>query len=80
MKQKLAIKPNNTATNDPCAICGKRTDPDIGPELFMADSWALVCWDCGRKLAPELVAMLEAWRGIGTAWDSLFTDSKGAQL
>jgi len=58
----LAIKRNNLASNDPCAICGGRTDPAIGPELFMADSWRVVCWDCGREHAPELVALLEAWR------------------
>lgn len=61
----LAIKRNNTAANDPCPICGGRTDPDIGPELFMADSWAAVCWDCGRKHAPELVALLETKAGTG---------------
>ena len=59
----LAIKLNNAATNDPCAICGARTDPQVGPELFLADSWRVVCWDCGRKYAPTLVAMLALWRG-----------------
>ena len=62
---KLAIKDNNCATNDPCALCGARTDPDVGPELFMADSWALVCHECGAKYAPALMAGLmpaqEAW-------------------
>lgn len=61
----LSIKWNNTATNDPCAICGARTDPALGPELFLSDSWSLVCWDCGRKYAPELVQSLEAQRPPG---------------
>ena len=56
----LAIKLNNCATNDPCALCGNRTDPTTGPELFLAHSWALVCWECGRENAPALVALLEA--------------------
>ena len=58
----LAIKLNNTATNDPCAICGQRTDPGVGPELFLAESYALVCYDCGWNNAPELMAMLESYR------------------
>ena len=65
---KLAIKMNNCATNDPCAICGARTDPGLGPELFMADSWDVVCWDCGRKYAPALVVLLETWYKLGEAW------------
>ncbi len=58
----LAIKYNNAASNDPCAICGARTDPEIGPELFMKDSWALVCYGCGREHDPELVECLLLYR------------------
>ncbi len=61
-KTVLAIKINNSATNEPCAICGKRTEPTTGPELFKADSFELVCHNCGRLIAPELVAMLEWFR------------------
>ena len=60
----LAIKLNNAATNDPCAICGARTEPVVGPELFMADSWALVCRACGKRHAPELAYLLNHWDGI----------------
>jgi hypothetical protein len=35
----FAIKYNNCAVNDPCDVCGDRTDPDFGPELFRRDSW-----------------------------------------
>jgi len=59
MSKKLAIKINNCALNDPCGICGRRTDPDVGPELFLADSWHPVCWQCGEKHAPALVRLLE---------------------
>ncbi len=66
----LAIKTNNAATNDPCALCGRRTDPIIGPELFLAESWALVCYPCGEKIDPSLVALLKLARAadwyIGT--------------
>ncbi len=56
----FAIRWNNCATNDPCAICGERTDPVVGPELFLRDGWALVCWQCGRKHSPRLTALLES--------------------
>ena len=55
----LVIGLNNTATNDPCAICGNRTDPEVGPELFLFGTEALVCYDCGRKHAPALVDLLK---------------------
>lgn len=32
---RLAVKLNNCASNDPCAICNDRTDPEVGPELFL---------------------------------------------
>lgn len=55
---KLAIKNNNCATNDPCAICGRRTDPSCGPELFMADTWHLVCYHCGEEYDDILMVAL----------------------
>jgi len=54
----LAIKFNVVSTNDPCALCGARTDPRHGPELFLDRTWALVCYQCGGKHAPELVQVL----------------------
>ena len=57
---KLAIKENNCATNDPCAVCGNRTDPRCGPELFLAGTWELVCYQCGEKYDPILMVGLRA--------------------
>src|SRR5215510_8643752 len=59
----LVIKNNNCATNDPCAICGARTDPGIGPELFLEGTWALVCYGCGWEHAPGLVEAIQTMRG-----------------
>lgn len=55
---QFAIKLHGVLTNDPCVICGARTDP-TGIDLFIADTWELVCMECGRKHAPELCALLE---------------------
>jgi hypothetical protein len=55
---RLEIKLNNAAVNDPCALCGERTDPELGPELFLGGTWSLVCYECGAEHAPELVECL----------------------
>jgi hypothetical protein len=57
----LVIKYNNTPSNDPCALCGLRTDSSVGPELFAEGTWALVCDDCGARYAPELLAVLSRY-------------------
>ena len=51
----LAIKDNNCAGNDPCALCGARTDQANGPTIFLADSYEVVCDDCARMCAPWIV-------------------------
>jgi hypothetical protein len=61
-KPRLAIMLNNAGSNDPCAICRSRTDPEVGPELFLYPTMALVCYDCGREHAPELVDALFSYR------------------
>lgn len=61
----FAIRYNNCASNDPCVVCSGRTDPTVGPELFLAGTWSLVCRECGRKYAPHLTALLEAGGGHG---------------
>jgi len=58
---RLAIKLNNVLTNDPCALCGARTDPS-GVDLFLDESASLVCDVCGNLHAPELMRVLNASR------------------
>src|SRR5829696_8338860 len=58
----LEIKLNNAAVNDPCALCGRRTDPECGPELFLGSTWELVCYECGAQYAPELMECLTVYR------------------
>lgn len=54
----IVIRENNAVTNDPCAICGKRTDP-TGVDLMLRENLALVCMECGRQYAPQLAALLD---------------------
>jgi hypothetical protein len=58
----LDVHHNNCASNDPCALCGARTDPECSPELFLAETEALVCYDCGRQHDADLVDMLFTYR------------------
>lgn len=75
----ITIKHNNCASNDPCGICGQRTDPIVGPEFFLADSWALVCHQCAEKRAPELMALYhEATTHAGTQNATLRNGLKAA--
>jgi hypothetical protein len=68
-KAALVIKNNNTASNDPCALCGDRTDPAVGPELFVEGTWELVCNPCAFYHAPELWQCLNDYR-IALSWRS----------
>ncbi len=61
------IRYNNAATNDPCAFCGQRTDPECGPELFAAESYSLVCRDCARQHAPRLLAVRDLLHELACA-------------
>lgn len=56
---ELAIKLNDQASNYECAVCGDERASAEGPELFLADTWDLVCDECGRKHAPLLTALID---------------------
>jgi hypothetical protein len=55
----LAIKLNDESAEYECAICGDGRISAQGPELFLADTWDLVCDECGRKYAPPLMALID---------------------
>jgi hypothetical protein len=52
------VKLNSCATNDPCALCGFPTDQRVGPDLFLGATWHPVCYECGKKHAPELTYLV----------------------
>lgn len=53
MTPKIVLKFNNIAVNEPCAICGGRSDAGIGIELF-AEGAGLICEPCANEYAQEL--------------------------
>lgn len=56
---ELAIKLNYESSEYECAVCGDERVSAVGPELFLADTWDLVCDECGRKHAPLLAALID---------------------
>jgi hypothetical protein len=58
-REKLAIKYNNAAVNDPCYICGGRSDPQVPLAIFDNDSYRVVCDSCAEKHAPELAKLIK---------------------
>lgn len=67
----LHVAYNNCATNDPCALCGSRCDPEVGLETFVAGTFELVCDECSSCLAPELFAEVERDRKERAAAESI---------
>lgn len=52
----IEVKKNNSITNDPCALCGTRCDPE-GVDPFLAGTWRLVCDQCAQpEVGQELYA------------------------
>ena len=57
----IAIRDNNTAAAQPCAICGYRADIEIGPWPFLGGDYGQpICLDCLQGEKPMLYI---AWRG-----------------
>ena len=46
---------------------GERTDPQIGPEVFLEGTYRELCFECIGRNAPELLAVLEYCRRPGAA-------------
>ena len=59
---ELVISDNFDATNEPCALCGCQFRLTVGPEVFVKETWNLVCRECASIHAPELLPMLETVR------------------
>lgn len=56
---ELAVKLNHEAINYVCAICGDERSSAHNLELFTADTWELVCFECGREHAPLLATLID---------------------
>lgn len=57
-KPNLIIKLNDYPLGNECPLCGQLTNPNIGAELFTADTDEIVCLDCGMKHAPILSCLI----------------------
>ncbi len=52
----IEVKKNNSITNDPCALCGTRCDPE-GVDPFIAGTWKMVCDQCAEPEATDLLSV-----------------------
>lgn len=59
MRTNIAIYLNSNPTAEPCPICGKATNPNVGAELFLEGDDAIICRDCGFEHAPVLTGLVE---------------------
>lgn len=55
----LSIKLNTLESTFRCSVCGQEEFANQGPQLFLAESWAPVCRECGDEHAPGLSALLD---------------------
>lgn len=55
--RRFLIKLNRRIRDSACAVCGKTSEVDVGPDLFTSEG-GYVCTECGRDAAPELTALL----------------------
>ena len=58
---RLAIKPNNSAVNGVCPICGGRTDPGIPYAICLVEDYSDVCNECAKSIDPGLFWMLDTY-------------------
>lgn len=56
---EFAVKLNREEGTYECALCGNERGAAVGPELYLAGTWELVCDACGRERAPLLAALIE---------------------
>jgi hypothetical protein len=57
--QRFAIQYANEPRETCCPACGTRNVSKRGQHLFPVNSDEPICRDCGKRLAPSLVALLD---------------------
>jgi hypothetical protein len=57
--QRFAIQYANEPCESCCPACGARNLSKKGPRLFPVDGDEPICRDCGKRLAPNLIALLD---------------------
>jgi hypothetical protein len=57
--QRFTIQFTDEAQETSCPACGTVNFAKKGPRLFPVDGDEPICRDCGKRLAPNLVALLD---------------------
>ncbi len=51
----IGIKIEGPETACSCAICGSPTGASDEPQIFILETWQVICKECSREHAPSLV-------------------------
>lgn len=54
----LTIKLNSNPLPNDCPLCGEQTNPNIGAEIFLAETETIVCIECAGKHSPVLACLV----------------------
>lgn len=57
--ESLTIRLYQESSSPCCALCGRPSGEARGPHLSLTDGEEFVCRDCGKRRAPNLVALLD---------------------
>jgi hypothetical protein len=57
--QRFTIQYTTASTESCCPACGTLNLSKRGPRLFPVDSDVPICRDCGKRLAPNLIALID---------------------
>lgn len=60
--EAMAIRFDCSFDHESCALCGKSLPNSPGPQLFLEVGGEPVCRACGKKEAPQMLALLELAR------------------
>ena len=54
----LIIKLNDNPIPNLCPLCDRETNPNIGAEIFLAETDKIVCFDCAEIHSPILAGLI----------------------
>lgn len=59
IRPSIVIKHRGHGIHGDCGVCHQCQETKAGPTLFLEGQDKTVCYECGRKYAPHLVAAIE---------------------
>lgn len=54
---KLSIKDNNCVITEPCGICKKEFEPELGLAIFSTNDYTPICENCAKENDFEIYSL-----------------------